>query len=96
MNNIIFLCDSHHGVYVPSFFCSHSENIWDINPEDWNYIANSENIENDDYWDIWNAILDNACYRDENGIIWTLHHDGDLFAVALNEMSEQEIEEFFL
>lgn len=95
MNNVIFLCDSHHGVYVPSFWAMHSENIWNIAQDDWNYIANPENIEKDDYWDLWESILTNAKYVDSTGKIWILHYDGDLFAVALDSMTEQEKINFF-
>lgn len=95
MNNVIILYDSHHGLYLPSVWAGNSENIWNINPGDWNYIANPENIEKDDYWDLWESILNNAEYVDNNGKIWTLHHDGDLFAVAIGSMTEQEKFEFF-
>lgn len=95
MNNVIILCDSHHGRYLPSFWASISENIWNINSEHWNYIANPENVENDDYWDLWADILTNAKYVDSTGKSWTLHHDGDLFAVAIGSMTEQEKFEFF-
>ena len=93
--NIIFLCDSSHGIYLPSFLCSHSENIWNIPSDQWNYMANPENIEKDDYLDLWESILNNAEYVDNNGKIWTLHHDGDLFSVALDSMTEQEKIDFF-
>jgi hypothetical protein len=49
---------------------------------------------NDGYWDAWTAILDNA-YRELSGIRWTLHQDGDLFAVALDIMSDAEYENLF-
>lgn len=95
MNNTLLLCDSHHGVYLPSFWVGNSENIWNIKQEDWNYIANPENVEKDDYWEVWESILNNAKYVDSTGKIWILHHDGDLFAVALDSMTEQEKIEFF-
>ena len=94
--NIIFLCDSSHGIYLPSFFCSHSENIWNINQEDWNYIASTENVEKEDYWEVWESILSNAEYVDSTGKVWTLHQDGDLFAVAMDSMTEQEKIDFFM
>ena len=40
-------------------------------------------------------ILSNAEYVDSTGKVWTLHHDGDLFAVALDSMTEQEKINFF-
>ena len=94
--NIIFLCDSHHGVYLPSVWAGNSENIWNINQEDWNYIASTENVEKEDYWEVWESILNNAEYVDSTGKVWTLHHDGDLFAVAMDNMTEQEKIDFFM
>ena len=35
MNNILLLCDSHHGQYLPSVWTKNTENIWNINQEDW-------------------------------------------------------------
>lgn len=95
MNNIIFLCDSHQGVYLPSVWAGNTENLWNIKQEDWNYIANPENVEKDDYWGVWESILNNAKYVDSTGKTWTLHHDGDLFAVALDSMTGQEKINFF-
>ena len=51
--------------------------------------------ENDYYWDAWHDILDNAFWIDSNGIKWTLHQDGNLWAIAYDEMTEKEKEEFF-
>lgn len=90
MEKIELLCDSHHGVYLPSIWCSNTDNIWSINQVDWNYIADSNNISNGDYWEIWNDILSDAAYTDSNGVVWTLFQDEDLFAVAYDEMSKDE------
>ena len=96
MNIIFYVILASWFIHLPSFWAGNSENIWNINQEDWNYIANLENIEKDDYWDFGNDFVENnAEYVDSTGKVWTLHHDGDLFAVALDSMTEQEKNKFF-
>lgn len=97
MKNIELLCDSHHGVYLPSVWCSNTENIWNIKQEDWDYLSDASNLEDDYYyWDVWNDILNDACYTDKHGVVWTLHQDGDLWAIAYDELSIDEKEELGL
>ena len=95
MEKIKLLCDSHHGMYVPSIWCSNTDNIWNINSKDWEYLSDHNNLEDENYWDVWNDTLSNASYTDDNGVVWTLHQDGDLFAVAYDEMTEDEKDSLF-
>ena len=95
MEKVHLLCDSHHGIYLPAIWVNNTENIWNIKQEDWEYISNIDNIEDSEYWDVWSDILSDASYTDSNGIVWTLHQDGDLFAVAHEEMTEDERIQFY-
>jgi len=95
MEKIKLLCDRHHGIHLPSVWARNTENIWNIKQDDWEYISNIENIEGSEYWDVWSDILSDAAYTDSNGIVWTLHQDGDLFAIAYDEMTEEEQNNFF-
>lgn len=95
MKNIELLCDSHHGQYLPSIWCNNTENIWGITQEYWDYIADESHLDDETYWDIWHGILSNAAYTDSKGITWILHQDGDLFAVAYDEMTEEDKEIFW-
>lgn len=96
MKNIELLCDSHHGVYLPSVWCSNTENIWGIKQEDWDYLLDASNLEDEYYWDVWNDVLSYASYIDDNGVAWTLYQDEDLWAIAYDELSIDEKEELGL
>ena len=47
--------------------------------------------DHEDYWEVWNSVLTFAHYFDkESGKNYHLHHDGDLWAVCFNSMSDEE------
>lgn len=96
MKNIELLCDSHHGVYLPSIWCTNTDNIWNINSKDWEYLSDHNNLEDENYWDVWNDVLNDASYTDKRGVVWTLYQDGDLWAIAYDELSIEEKEELGL
>lgn len=95
MENIVFLCDSRNGVYIPKIMVERLFNAgWtNITKEDVNYFNNAD-PQDDLYWDRWIDITDKTEYVD-GGIVFTLHHDGDLFAVAWDELTADERLEFF-
>lgn len=94
MSGLKLLVSDHHGIYVPHTFLTHyDENQWNVLPEDAHFIEDGP--ENESYWDAWNYTLDNASYKDENGNIWRLHQDGDLWAYCPELMSDQEYKDFF-
>ena len=94
MDNINIICDSHHGIYLPSVWVKNTYNIWGIDDDTWEYIGNSDNLEDDYYWDEWHNVLNNAeCII--KGKHYTLHQDGDLFAIAYDDMTDDERIEFF-
>ena len=81
------LCDCHHGVYIPQIMARR------LHDAGWSGIDLGDVVELEAgpydcewYWDIWNNILDNAAYTDENNQKWYLHQDGDLFAVTKSEL----------
>lgn len=83
------LCDSHHGQYIPQIMARR------LHDAGWSGVELEKVIEleagpdeNEWYWDTWTDILNAAQFTDENGAIWYLYHDGDLFAVTLSELEE--------
>jgi hypothetical protein len=42
------------------------------------------------YWETWEGILNSAQFKDENGNVWYLHHDGDLFAATASDLEKME------
>lgn len=46
------------------------------------------------YWEAWDSILNNAEWTDEEGNRYTLHQDGDLWALCSELMTKEEKENF--
>lgn len=83
------LCDSHHGVYIPQIM---ARRLLDAG---WSGITLEDviQLETDPYvgewyWETWECILNSARFMDENGTVWYLHHDGDLFAATASDLDE--------
>ncbi len=75
------IVDSHHGIYIPQLFVEYGNmDHWHIKPEDVAIIARGPDTEH--YWETWDDVLNSAYCVDSYGVAWTLHHDGDLFAVS--------------
>ena len=95
MNTIEILLDSSRGTYIPRDFAKEigGDRFEGIDREDWLTIKRGPDDEW--YWDAWNNILEHATFTDPDGRVWTLHHDGDLFLVCDEIMSDEQYEEFW-
>lgn len=85
------LCDSHHGQFIPQIM---ARRLFDAG---WSGIDLSDVVELEAgpyecewYWDTWDNVLNNAQFTDEDGVIWHLYQDGDLFAATLADLEELE------
>lgn len=88
------LLDSNRGIYIPQHFVEECDiGKWNVKPEDATALAKGP--EEEWYWETWETVLNNAEYTAENGDKYVLHQDGDLFAVCLDKMSEDEKESLF-
>lgn len=83
------LCDGHHGVYIPQIM---ARRLFDAG---WSGIDLGDVVEleagpyeSDWYWDAWNDVLNNAHFTDENGVVWYLHQDEDLFAATASDLED--------
>lgn len=90
---IILMMAGSHGVYIPKNFVN------DVNLNDWHVSQDDAAIlttgpDHDAYWDVWTDVLDSAYYMDGNNK-YTLHQDGDLWAICAERMSNEEYENFF-
>ena len=94
-NSIILFLDSARGQYIPRDFAQtiKREYIKGVSLELLESLAKNDSAEYDDYWDDWHFVLDNAKIL-FNGAEYTLHHDGDLWLVNFDAMTEQEREDF--
>ena len=95
MESIILFSDSARGVYIPQHFAESvvRDCVRGIDLADLDILADSESIERADYWDIWAHVLDNVELH-LDGVVYTLHQDGDLWALAVDHMTSEEKENF--
>ena len=88
MSGIQLLLSDSRGIYIPRDFveCFDIES-WSI---DLKYVGRLSDPDNEFYWDNWNTCLNNAKHTDKDGNKWTLWQDGDLWAICLELMTEEE------
>lgn len=91
-SKISLLLDSARGVFIPRDFvtCFDLSKFQGIKQS---YIEACKNPDCSGYWEAWEGILDNASYV-EDGRIFTLHQDGDLWLLCVSELSAAELANF--
>ena len=88
------LCDSHHGQYIPQIMINRLvDSGWQGITEE--NVNDCNDPRNEWYWGAWHDVENNATFTDENGNVWGLHQDGDLFAYCADLMTEEEKQNFF-
>ena len=94
MNAVELLLSDARGVYIPrDFVDAFDVTFWDLDPESWEVETCASGPEVEGYWDAWNEILDRAEYR-KGDHVWRLHHDGDLWAICYELMTDEEKRNF--
>lgn len=89
------LLDSNRGQYIPQQAIECLADGWDTGISNLDLAALKQGPENDWYYDAFDALEQNAQYTDDNGNVWRLHLDGDLWAFCETLMTEQEKADFF-
>ena len=89
MQAIEIYADSNRGVYIPQFFADTRADGWHGISEENDAIL-KDGPDNEWYWDTWVTVLANAYYLDDKGNKYTLYHDGDLFVICYEKMTEEE------
>ena len=76
------LLDESRGIYIPRAFVEGFHN-WDgITQENYDILCSGpDHIE---YWEAWEEVLRDARKTDENGVVWRIEQDGDLWAVPVD------------
>jgi len=85
------IVDSAHGVYIPQTF---AELYLDGTVFPHNVCYEDQAVlldgpENEDYWDVWNDVLDYFEVKQSNSTV-TIHQDMDLFAIIDGNYGELE------
>jgi hypothetical protein len=92
MGYIKILLDADLGGMIPRFF-SNNLHLWQGVDD---YVKDAIAMgEDEEYWQAWEKVLDNAFFVDEQGKTWTLYQDGDLFAICFDENGPDNLSEFF-
>lgn len=91
--SISLLLSDARGQYIPRDF------VTDFDLTKWEGISQEDaeiraDPEHEWYWDAWANILDTATFTDQDGREFILYHGGDLWALCLEEMTEEEKKNF--
>jgi hypothetical protein len=90
-NRELYMSDN-RGVYIPRDFAQsiRRELVSGVDFDDLDTLAGADPYECESYWDIWSDILDSIQITDDDGRIWSLYQDGDLWLVDYAGMAEFE------
>lgn len=88
---VILFLDSARGQYIPRDFAQYikREAVTGVNPATLDKLAEEDSNSREDYWELWQEVLDNARIAHE-GYMYNLHQDGDLWLYNYGLMTEQE------
>jgi len=83
-----FICDDYNEVAVEH--CA----AWGLNEDNKEAWIDAADPESEFYWEAWNWILTIARYTDDEGNVYCLYQDGDLWALCLARMTDEEKSNF--
>lgn len=88
MSGIQLLLSDARGIYIPRDFAECFDvKEWGIDSK---YVSRLSSPNNEWYWDNWDVVLNNAKHTDKKGNVWQLWQDGDLWAICLELMTDEE------
>lgn len=101
MKNIVLILDSSRGTFIPRDFVSNYLGMvnrehcakWNIDYHKAEILSLGDTPENEEYWETWDIVLNNAFFMHE-GKKYTLHHDGDLWGICIDSMTDTEKQNF--
>lgn len=92
-DNVTLLLSDARGIYIPRDFVQGFDlTKWQGIPE-W-AVQECSDPDNEGYWDAWCEILDRATFTAEDGRVFHLHQNGDLWALCYEGMTAEERENF--
>lgn len=81
------LIDCNRGIYIPNTFYKNFDfGAWGLDRNDYKDLCN---VESPHYWEAWDDLISAAKHIDDEGLVWNLEQDDDLFAVVY-EIEELE------
>jgi len=93
MENVNLLLTDARGIYIPRDFVT-GFNLSKFTGISDNDVETCENPENEWYWEAWDSILNNARFTAEDGRIFYLYQEGDLWLLCYDHMNAEEKRNF--
>lgn len=84
LENAILIVDEIHGIYVPKAFSrtvGHNM-VTGATIEQFSILESGPDHE--EYWEVWDEVLNDVIITDRNGMQYTLYQDGSVWAVPIN------------
>lgn len=99
MQAVILILSDARGVYIPRDFVVDNWNEiaeehcdkWGIKQEDREILADPEH---EHYWYAWDDVLGYAKFTSDNGDVYTLYQNGDLWGICFDKMTAEEKDNF--
>lgn len=92
---VTLLLSDARGIYIPRDFVTGFDlPAWGLTEDTRSWWECAEYPDNENYWDAWDWVLNNAKYTDEAGNVYYLSQDGDLWALCYERMTEEEKSNF--
>jgi len=93
LDNVEILLSDARGIYIPRDF------VQGFDLTRWEGISESDieilqNPDDEFYWEAWDSVLQNAKFTADDGRVFSLWQDGDLFAICYEEMTDEEKHNF--
>jgi hypothetical protein len=96
MSGLTLLITDASGIYIPKEFCNRfAPESWGLSEDMAEWHICSMGPDTEWYWESWDEIVSRASHKDANGHIWSLHQDGDVWAVCVELMTDEEYEYYF-
>ena len=95
MKTINLLFSSDLEPYIPRLFAKEAYRLLFDGIEQVDIDALIGEFDRDRYWEAWDNILSKATYTNSVGYVYHLYHDGDLWLVCDELLTDQEREELY-
>ena len=99
MYSLILILSDARGQYIPRDFVTDNWNeialdhcaAWNVKLSDAEILQNPDH---DLYWETWDDVLNYAEFKAENGDVYRLYQDGDLWGICYEKMTDDEKSNF--
>ena len=90
MDAVEILFDGASGQYIPQRFAEECTGPQWHNVSEHDRAILAAGPEHDLYWEAWATVLDNAEFHANDGAVYRLHQDDDVFVYCLERMTPDE------